>query len=125
MPKILYLEKDLTVRRTKGSGPGGQHRNKTQSCIYLTHKPTGITVMCQDTRSQHRNLELAKMELNTRLWRLIVVALEERLSALRSKAEEVGVVRTYNFKSKTVKDHRTGKSAPLKKVLNGQIELLQ
>lgn len=70
LPERDPLEELLSqclVRRTRGSGPGGQHRNKVETRVELTHLPTGITVGAEDTRSQHRNLRLALERLAARL----------------------------------------------------------
>lgn len=59
--------KDLDIRVTRGSGPGGQHRNKTETAIQLLHKPTGILVRCETERSQHQNRATALQILSARL----------------------------------------------------------
>jgi protein subunit release factor B len=53
------IDGDFDIRVTKGSGPGGQHKNKVETCVIVTHIPTGITEKCQDSRSQYRNKILA------------------------------------------------------------------
>lgn len=65
--KQEQLLKECTVFRTRGSGPGGQHRNKTESRIELVHRPTGLKVVSDDSRSQHRNLEIALERLQRRI----------------------------------------------------------
>jgi ribosome-associated protein len=70
MPRAEGLDTLLAeceVQRARGSGPGGQHRNKTESRIVLVHLPTGLRVTCDETRSQHRNLELALFRLAARI----------------------------------------------------------
>lgn len=61
------LLRQCLVRRSRGSGPGGQHRNVTESRVDLLHLPSGLRVVCDETRSQHRNLELALARLQARL----------------------------------------------------------
>jgi peptide chain release factor len=63
MQKLGVAEGDLTERFIKGSGPGGQKINKTSSCVYLLHKPSGIEIKCQQSRSQALNRFLARREL--------------------------------------------------------------
>jgi protein subunit release factor B len=61
------LLKDCLVRRSRGSGPGGQHRNVTESRVDLLHLPSGLRVVCDETRSQHQNLQLALLRLSLKL----------------------------------------------------------
>lgn len=68
--KDAIARKDVDEKTTKGSGAGGQHRNKTESCVVVTHRPTGVSVRCESQRSQHQNRALA--------WAL----LRERVAAL-------------------------------------------
>ena len=113
------------VTHKRGHGPGGQHKNKVETCVVVTDPETGFTETCQDTRSQALNKQLAIERLTNR-----VRVKEESLRAIvqnerRIKCMLPGVIRTYNYARGTVKDHRTGKTAPLKKVLNGEINLLK
>lgn len=62
------LTADLTYEVMRAQGPGGQHVNKTESAVRLTHKPTGISVVAQSERSQHRNRKLALQQLQARMW---------------------------------------------------------
>ena len=118
-------KKDIKVETMRGQGPGGQHRNKTDSCVRITHIPTGISVTIDD-RKQHQNKKRAFKLLEEKLEKL-----QQKKKAIDKKAKrdikikDSKYIRTYNYKSQTVKDHRTGKIAPLKKVLNeGMFELL-
>ena len=63
-------DKDFKIKVTKGTGPGGQHKNKTESCVTITHIPTGLKEKCQETRSKIRNIEIAKQRLIQRLEKL-------------------------------------------------------
>lgn len=116
---------DLEIERITGSGPGGQHRNKTASCIRLTHKPTGIQVTI-DGRNQHANLRKAKKLMVQRLAEAKDSARAKDRKARRDAAiKDSPVIRTYDYKRKVVKDHRSGKVAPLKDVLAGYLEGLR
>ena len=113
---------------TMGSGPGGQHRNKTQSVVVLTHKPTGITVKCEDERSQHKNAEKAWIELERRLSELHFKAGKAEENSIRQSqigcGERGDKRRTYRVQDGFVKDDITGKKASMKDVLKGNIRLL-
>ncbi len=122
---ITIDPKDVIVRTKRGSGPGGQHKNKTNSCVEMVHKPTGISVTI-DGRSQAQNKKGALAVLQKR-----VNEVQDRITAARKKAARLvaiknnETIRTYNYKRQEVVDHRTGKRAPLKKVLEeGRIDLL-
>jgi|LGVF01.2.fsa_nt_gb peptide chain release factor 1 len=111
----------ITYKR--GHGPGGQHKNKVESCVVVTDPETGMTETCQDTRSQAKNRSLAVERLTRR-----VIVKEESLKAIVRNERRLSCmtlrVRTYNFPRGTVIDHRTGKIANLKSVLNGRLDLL-
>ena len=117
---------ELKIERIRGSGPGGQHRNKVASCVRITHLPTGIQVSI-DGRNQHKNLRDAKKELEARLKAASADAKASARKARRDEAiKDTTVIRTYKFKEGIVKDHRSGKTASLKEVLGrGRIELLR
>lgn len=120
----LWTDDELIVRYTRGSGPGGQHKNKVETCCYIKHIPTGIEVKA-DGRSKTSNYNTALEELEKRLENLQLSIYIEKYRESRNKALSVGRIRTYNFQRGTVLDHRTGKIAPLKKIMDGDIELLR
>lgn len=73
-------KKDVEVFYTRGSGAGGQHRNKVETCVTLHHKPSGIRVMCQDSRSKIKNEEIAWTELKRRIDELETYKAESKIS---------------------------------------------
>lgn len=114
---------DITWTMTKGSGPGGQHRNKVETAVILKHIPSGLIVRCETERSQYRNKELALRILKARLTHQQTETIQKAESANRK--EQVGSGergdkrRTIRVKDGRVKDHITGKSWNLKDYLNG------
>lgn len=118
-------KKDLKIEAIRGQGPGGQHRNKTASCIRITHVPTGTQVII-DGRNQHQNKKKALKVLEERLGKQVADKKAAAKKAIRDeKIKDTRYIRTYDFKRKEVKDHRTGKVASLKEVLyEGHFELL-
>lgn len=105
-------EKDLRVDTLRSSGAGGQHINKTESCIRLTHIPTGIVVLCQDERSQTKNREKAMKVLKSRLYEFYQSQADKEYSENRKSQVGTGDrserIRTYNFPQGRVTDHRIG-----------------
>ncbi len=118
-------KKDLRIEAIRGQGPGGQHKNKTASCIRITHIPTGTQVII-DGRNQHQNKKKALKVLEERLdQRVADKKAAVKKAARDEKIKDNRYVRTYDFKRKEVRDHRTGKVAPLKLVLyEGHFEVL-
>jgi peptide chain release factor 2 len=117
---------DLRIDYYRSSGAGGQHVNKTDSAVRITHLPTGIVVTCQNERSQHKNKAMAMQVLQARLLEKERRENEEKVAALRgeSKANEWGSQdRSYVFQPYTlVKDHRTGyETGDVIGVMNGNI----
>lgn len=120
-------EKDIRRDTFRSSGAGGQHVNKTESAIRLTHLPTGVVVECQDGRSQHKNLEQAMKVLRARLYDREVQKHHDEVAARRktlvSTGDRSAKIRTYNFPQGRVTDHRIGLTVHnLTDVLNGDIQ---
>ena len=117
---------DLLFESCKSSGAGGQHINKTESAVRLTHKPTGIVVECQEERSQFKNKDKALKMLRTILYDR---ALREQNDSIASdRRQQVGTgdrserIRTYNYRENRVSDHRIGLTLySLDSFLNGDI----
>ena len=119
--------KDVRVDTYRASGAGGQHVNKTDSAVRLTHLPSGIVVECQDERSQHQNRMRAMSLLNAKL--LDQARAEQRDERDRTRRNLVGSgdrserIRTYNFSERRVTDHRIGMVLyKLDEVLNGSLD---
>ncbi|MFP3037111.1 MAG: peptide chain release factor 1 [Candidatus Karelsulcia muelleri] len=111
---IKIVLSDLKRETFKASGAGGQHVNKTESAIRLTHIPTGIVAECQEERSQHKNYEKAIKVLRARIYNSEFKKKNELLSKKRksliSTGERSEKIRTYNYPQGRVTDHRINKS---------------
>ena len=120
---------ELNIQATRSGGPGGQHVNTTDSCIQVTHLPTGIMVRCQDGRSQTKNKEKALTILRSKLLEAKQREEAEKYSEQRRNLIGSGgreeKIRTYNFPQNRVTDHRIGLTLHnLEGVLAGQVEEL-
>jgi peptide chain release factor 2 len=120
-------EEDLRIDTYRASGAGGQHVNKTDSAVRITHVPTGIVVQCQNERSQAQNRATAMQLLRARLLELEERRRAEELAAERGKRQDVAwgsQIRSYVLHpSQRVKDHRTGiEAGDADRVLDGDID---
>lgn len=132
LPEIEEVEleiedKDLRIDTYRSSGAGGQHINKTDSAIRITHLPTGIVVSCQDERSQTKNKERAMSILRSKLYDFYQGQIENEYKENRKSQVGTGDrserVRTYNYPQGRVTDHRVNvTSYNLEGVLNGDID---
>ena len=122
---------DLQVDTFRSSGAGGQHVNKTESAIRITHLPTGVVVECQDERSQHKNRDRAMKILRSKLYE--AEQEKQRMAMAAERKSQVGSgdrserILTYNYPQNRVTDHRlTGeeKNFPLANVMNGGLDAM-
>ncbi len=118
---------DLKIDTYRASGAGGQHINKTDSAVRITHLPTGIVVTCQSERSQHSNRDTAMKMLRGKLAELQEREWERKMAALRGEKTDIGwgsQIRSYVFQPYTiVRDHRTRfEMGNVQAVMNGEID---
>jgi peptide chain release factor 1 len=118
---------EYRLETTRGTGNGGQHKNTTDSCVVVTHNATGLKVV-RDGRNQHKNKEDALKELKKRVNAFYRTGhLEESVEERRDqigKGDRGDKRRTYRVKDSLVVDHITNKTASLKDILRGKIDLL-
>ena len=132
LPEIEEVEfeiedKDLKIDTYRSSGAGGQHVNKTESAIRITHLPTGIVVACQDERSQIKNKDRAMSILRSKLYDFYQGQIESEYKENRKSQVGTGDrserVRTYNYPQGRITDHRIGMSVyQMENFLNGDID---
>ncbi len=120
-------EKDLKVDTYRSTGAGGQHVNKTDSAVRITHIPTGIVVQCQNERSQHKNKAMAMKVLRSRLYEMKLREQNEKLQAIQKTKKDIAwgsQIRSYILHPyKMIKDHRTNKEVGnVNRVLDGDID---
>jgi len=119
--------KDLQIDTYRSGGAGGQHVNKTESAIRITHIPTGLVVECQDERSQYKNKDRAMKILRSRLLERMQREQDEAVAAERKSmvgtADRSERIRTYNFPQGRVTDHRIGLTLyRIESILNGDLD---
>jgi peptide chain release factor 1 len=124
---IEIADKDLRIDVYRSSGPGGQSVNTTDSAVRITHLPTGIVVIQQDEKSQHKNKAKALRVLRARLYERERQAQDEARAAARKSQVGSGDrserIRTYNFPERRVTDHRIGLTMhQLERVLDGELD---
>jgi peptide chain release factor 1 len=124
-------DKDIRIDTYRASGAGGQHVNKTESAIRITHFPTGIVVTCQDEKSQHKNKDKALKILYSRLLSFRIEQQQSKIAAERKSQVSTGdrsaKIRTYNFPQGRITDHRINyTSYQLAAVMDGDLfELIE
>ncbi|HAE30313.1 MAG TPA: peptide chain release factor 1 [Flavobacteriales bacterium] len=131
MPEAEEVDVEINmadVRRDtyRASGAGGQHVNKTESAVRLTHVPTGIVAECQDGRSQHKNFEKALTMLRSKMYQVELEKAQEERAAHRKSLVSTGdrsaKIRTYNYPQGRITDHRINKTIySLPSFMNGDI----
>ena len=124
---IEIRDEDLKVDTYRSSGAGGQHVNKTESAIRITHIPTGVIVACQNERSQHKNREMAMKMLKSKLVEIKEREHLEKIDDIKGEHMQIGwgsQIRSYVFMPYTLaKDHRTGfESGNINAVMDGDID---
>ena len=125
--RVEIKEEDIKIDTFRASGAGGQHVNKTSSAVRLTHLPTGITVSCQNERSQHKNKAIAVKILKARLYNLKMMEQEKKMEDFIGDKKGItwgSQIRSYILQPyRVIKDHRTGLDiSNVDAVLDGDID---
>lgn len=125
--KVVLDEKELKIDTYRASGAGGQHVNVTDSAVRITHLPTGVTVSCQEERSQHKNKDKAMRLLVAKISEEKIRKVQQERDELRSSQVGTGDrserIRTYNFSQNRLTDHRIGLTLyKLDKVMEGDLD---
>jgi peptide chain release factor 1 len=126
--EVAIRPEDLRIETMRAGGAGGQHVNKTESAVRITHLPTGIVAQCQDDRSQQRNRASAMRMLKARVLDLEEQKRHAERSATRKSQVGSGDrsqrIRTYNWPQNRVTDHRLNENLSLEQVLSGKLDPL-
>lgn len=122
---LTFKDDDFTVDTKRGSGNGGQHRNKTDSMVVMTHKATGIKASI-DGRNQHQNKKQARKIVEQRVQSMVDSNTSRDADNLKKElagsGERGDKIRTYRFQDGIVTDHRNGRKCQLKDLINGKFE---
>ena len=126
---VVINDEDIKIDTYRASGAGGQHVNKTESAIRITHTPTNIVVTCQDQKSQYKNKEKAMKVLRSRIYELKQKEQQSEIANQRktmvSTGDRSAKIRTYNFPQGRVTDHRINLTLyKLEEILNGDLSEL-
>ncbi|KPQ04213.1 MAG: peptide chain relase factor 2 PrfB [Idiomarinaceae bacterium HL-53] len=117
---------DLRIDTYRASGAGGQHVNRTDSAVRITHEPSGIVVQCQNDRSQHKNKDQAMKQLKAKLYEMEMKKQEEAKQALEDSKSDIGwgsQIRSYVLDDARIKDLRTGiENRNTQAVLDGDLD---
>lgn len=117
---------DLKIDTYRASGAGGQHVNRTDSAVRITHMPTGVVVQCQNDRSQHKNKDQAMKQLKAKLYELEMHKKNEEQQALEATKSDIGwgsQIRSYVLDQSRIKDLRTGvEKTNTQAVLDGDLD---
>lgn len=125
--EIEIKDSEIKIESCKSSGAGGQHINKTESAVRLTHIPTGIVIECQEERSQYKNKDKALKLLKSKLYDIKTTEQNEKIASARRSMVGTGdrseKIRTYNYPQQRITDHRIGFSVfSFENFLNGNIQ---
>ncbi len=117
---------DLRIDTYRASGAGGQHVNRTDSAVRITHEPTGVVVQCQNDRSQHKNKDQAMKQLKAKLYELEIQKKNQAQQALEATKSDIGwgsQIRSYVLDQSRIKDLRTGyETSNTQAVLDGSLD---
>ena len=127
--EVQIDKKDLRIDTYSAGGPGGQHVNKTQSAVRLTHLASGLVVACQEERSQHKNMARAMKLLKAKLFDKMLQEQQDGMAKIRRGMVGTGdrseKIRTYNFPQNRLTDHRIGLTLyQLDKIMEGRLEMV-
>lgn len=119
-------KKEFKIKYSRGTGPGGQRKNKVETCVTIIHVPSGMKEKSEDTPSRDRNEKIAMERLVKRIAEKEEQEKLEKQNDLRKEQiKHKKTLRTYNYARNEVVDHTTGKRANLKKVMDGRLDLLK